>query len=612
MSSTFEQSTFAATMMDSEAGDADVGSYGYLARYRLDRMIGHGAMGAVFEAYDDTLGRTIAIKTLYTQVTDEAQGGFDSATIDAAILQEARTAATLNHPNIVTVFDAGRGHSTMLNRELPYVAMELLQGRDLRERVSQAPALSQREAVSLVGKVAIALDHAHKAGVLHRDIKPANIFITKTGAPKILDFGLAKFTARAAKTANLTTSDVVAGSPQYMSPELVRSIGNSSLRVDERSDVYSLGVILYELLCGKKPFVADTLDLLQQAILQSVPDAPHVVNAAVPRELSTIVMNTLAKKPEERYRSAGQLSRELRRWGANTTEFDPEATIIKGAPASDKAALMPDSLAGGLTSSDDLATRPPASESPVDMNEPAVFSNNTSSPRRGLPLMAIGAAALVGLAAVLWLVVGKPNANPASPALAKQSTPAAKAVPAPAAPAPAVVAASAAAAPVAVAAASAVAPVVAAAGVSPPTASAPVATSPTLASLSPGETLVGSSTAPTANPASTKEPLAPLPSPSPSPATPSANAAAVTPAATSPFATLTPDAPTTGRVRINVLPWGNVEVDGKKMGVSPPLTQLTLEPGDHTIVLTNSDYKARTLRVKVEAGKTQRINHNFE
>ncbi len=566
-------------MMDSEAGDADVGSYGYLARYRLDRMIGHGAMGAVFEAYDDTLGRTVAIKTLYTQVTDEAQGGFDSATIDAAILQEARTAATLNHPNIVTVFDAGRGHSTMLNRELPYVAMELLQGRDLRERVSQAPPLSQREAVSLVGKVALALDHAHKAGVLHRDIKPANIFITKTGTPKILDFGLAKFTARAAKTANLTTSDVVAGSPQFMSPEMVRSINHSSQVVDERSDVYSLGVILYELLCGKKPFVAATLELLQQSILQSAPEAPHVVNPAVPRELSTIVMNTLAKKPEDRYRSAGQLARELRRWGAGAVEHDPEATIIKGSPAFDKATQVPDSLAGALTESEDFATRPPASESPVDVHEPVTFTDKASPPRRGLPLMAMGVAGLVGLAAVLWLVVGKPNANTAAPAAKVATAP----------------------------------PVLTAAPpVSPPAVTVPIATTPTLATLSPGETLVDSGKS-----ASASKPIDMVTSstpvaPSPSPVTPSVNVAAATPAPTSPFATLAPDAPTTGRVRINVLPWGNVEVDGKKMGVSPPLTQLTLEPGDHTIVLTNSDYKARTLRVKVEAGKTQRINHNFE
>ena len=308
--------------MNSELGEAELGSYGFLGRYRLDRMIGHGAMGAVFEAFDSTLGRTIAIKTLYTQ-PDQVNNGFDTATVDAAILQEARAAATLNHPNIVTVYDAGRAPSTMLHRDLPYVVMELLQGTDLRHRMSALPALGQREAVALVGKLALALDHAHKGGVLHRDIKPANIFITHAGTPKILDFGLAKFTARAAQAGNAASSEIVAGSPQYMSPEMVRSINNSQQVVDARSDVYSLGVILYELLCGEKPFTAPTLELLQALIAHEPPVLPHVMNPAVPLELSQIIQHALAKNPQDRYRSAGQLARELRRWGAGPEGAEP-------------------------------------------------------------------------------------------------------------------------------------------------------------------------------------------------------------------------------------------------------------------------------------------------
>jgi eukaryotic-like serine/threonine-protein kinase len=600
MSSTIDQSTFAPTMMESEAGDADVGSYGYLGRYRLDRMIGHGAMGAVFEAFDDTLGRTIAIKTLYTQ-SDDTQNGFSRAAIDAAILQEARTAATLNHPHIVTVFDAGRGMSTMLKRELPYVAMELLQGIDLRERITQGPALGQREAVSLVGKVAIALDHAHKAGVLHRDIKPANIFITKSSGPKILDFGLAKFTARATQAANITNSDVVAGSPQYMSPELVRSISHSSQKVDERSDVYSLGVILYELLCGKKPFTAPTLELLQEQISQTAPELPHVANPAVPRDLSVILMNTLAKKPEDRYRSAGQLSRELRRWGAASAEQDPDATVVQWATS-------PVPLANEVEDITAPAPLETASAVPTTIASPAAETfTPAAKSSKALPFVAIAVASFVAMGAALWFWVAKPGAKPpAQPAPPLAAKPLAPSLPS-------------------ATAASALSPGESLVESSKPgvnaSASVPAATSATAAMPAPIKTVetgpallsIAASTASAAVAPSTPEP-AKTPAATPAsaaddkPGKSLASLLETSPTSTTPTASTA----TTGRVRLNLNPWGMVEVDGKKMGVSPPLTMLTLEPGEHTVTVRNSDFAARTFRVKIEAGKTERVSHKFE
>jgi eukaryotic-like serine/threonine-protein kinase len=518
-----EQSVFADTKMESQSGEAEVGSYGFLGRYRLDRMIGHGAMGAVFEAFDSTLGRTIAIKTLYTQ-PDQTDNGFDTATVDAAILQEARTAATLNHPHIVTVYDAGRAPSTMLKRELPYVAMELLQGSDLRHRMNAVPGLSQREAVSLVGKLALALDHAHKGGVLHRDIKPANVFITKTGSPKILDFGLAKFTARAVQAADATAKDVVAGSPQYMSPEMVHSITHSSQVVDARSDVYSLGVILYELLCGKKPFTAPTLELLQERIAHSQPEPPHLVNPAIPRDLSRIMLRALAKKPEDRYRSAGQLARELRRWGAG----------VEGTDAA-HGNTQPN-VAAGLSMPAPLATA-------------ANGLSVAASKRRAWPWMALAGVLTLGVAA--WFTLTPPHTAPAPVSTA--STPAATK------------------------ATNDATPVLAAA----PT--------PAVATPAPAATPIALAT--------------PKPSDSETPSDAVPDAAKVSPQ---------PAQPAEGRVRIAVTPWGSVEVDGKNMGVSPPLTALTLAPGDHTIVLRNSDFAARTFRIKVEAGKTERVAHRFE
>jgi eukaryotic-like serine/threonine-protein kinase len=518
-----EQSVFADTKMESQSGEAELGSYGFLGRYRLDRMIGHGAMGAVFEAFDSTLGRTIAIKTLYTQ-PDQTDNGFDTATVDAAILQEARTAATLNHPHIVTVYDAGRAPSTMLKRELPYVAMELLQGSDLRHRMNAVPGLSQREAVSLVGKLALALDHAHKGGVLHRDIKPANVFITKTGSPKILDFGLAKFTARAVQAADATAKDVVAGSPQYMSPEMVHSITHSTQVVDARSDVYSLGVILYELLCGKKPFTAPTLELLQERIAHSPPEPPHLVNPAIPRDLSRIMLRALAKKPEDRYRSAGQLARELRRWGAG----------VEGTDAA-HGNTQPN-VAAGLSMAAPLA----AAANGVAAR---------AAKRLAWPWMALGGVLTLGLAA--WLMLTLPHTAPA---------------PVSAASTPAKIKAAGDGATIL-----AVTPITAVSAPALPADPVAVATPKPDASATPPDVVPDAANAPR-QPAQTSE----------------------------------------GRVRIAVTPWGNVEVDGKNVGVSPPLTALTLAPGDHTIVLRNSNFAARTVRIKVEAGKTERVAHRFE
>jgi eukaryotic-like serine/threonine-protein kinase len=527
MSSITENSTFADTTMDSQSGQADPGSYGYLGRYRLDRMIGHGAMGAVFEAFDSTLGRTIAIKTLYTQ-PEHLSNGFDNATVDAAILQEARTAATLNHPHIVTVYDAGRAPSSMLKRELPYVAMELLQGTDLRQRISTGPRMGQREAVALVGKLALALDHAHKSGVVHRDIKPANVFITKNNSPKILDFGLARFTARAVHANNGTNSGLVAGSPQYMSPEMVHSIRDSSVAVDARSDVYSLGVILYELLCGKQPFTAPTLELLQERITHTPAENPHHVDPTIPRDLADIMMHVLAKKPADRYRSAGQLARELRRWGAGTADAEAaDAAHTMSAPMH-----APSAKANRTSGFADLQTKA------------------TSNPARTLTRSAwpwVVAAAVVLTAGALWLWQA-PSGKVAATATA---------------PVPARAAAAKAQAEIAVKSVAV---------------AAPVSTAPLPSATQPDSTLPTSAAAAPAVAAS---------------ATASAAAA-------------------TGRLRVAVTPWGTVEVDGKKMGVSPPLTVLTLEPGEHTIVLSNSDYAPRTFRVTVEAGKTERVAHRFE
>jgi eukaryotic-like serine/threonine-protein kinase len=494
-------SNFASTSAESEssvAAHGAPGAYGHLGRYRLDRLIGQGAMGSVFEAYDPMLGRTLAIKTLLLEGVD-ASGGQDELS-DAAILQEARAAATLNHPNIVTVYDAGRAQSQSLGREIPYVAMELLQGTDLRQHISRT-RLSVRDAVSLVGKLALALDHAHKSGVLHRDIKPANVFMTQSGVPKILDFGLAKITARAKAGAQEGQTQEAAGggSPKYMSPEHLRAMHDPSQVVDARSDVYSLGVLLYELLCGKAPFSAPTMALLQERIKLSRPATPHKVNTAVPRNLSELVMRALAKKPEDRFRSAGQFARELRRWGKDAFginhEPDPPVT---GAAA----------LEGGI----------------AKLSQSLKIA---SWRQQVLWATLLGVSVL----ATAWWIQASTQRTASTAQVTAQTLTNKKAVPA-----------------------------------------------------QPSVRPTGAATA------------------SPT-ATAAGNAAqAASSAAPTGF----------GRVRLAVSPWGEVEVDGRKEGVSPPLLSLNLSPGEHTIVVRNADFAARTFRVRVEADKTERVVHRFE
>jgi eukaryotic-like serine/threonine-protein kinase len=579
MPSGSDSTTFANTTLDTSAGSADPGSHGHLGRYRLDRMIGHGAMGAVFEAFDATLGRTLAIKTLYTHV-DESEGGFNKGMVDAAILKEARAAATLNHPHIVTVYDAGRAPSTVLMRELPYVAMELLQGQDLKQRIQQGPRMGQREAVSLVGKLALALDHAHKSGVLHRDIKPANVFITKNGSPKILDFGLAQISNRTIHTEAHKDDEVIAGSPQYMSPELVRSMTEADVTVDVRSDVYSLGVILYELLCGKPPFSAPTLELLQERIRHAPAEAPHTLNSSVPKDLSLLVLRALAKKPEDRFRSAAQMARELRRWGA-----------VSGVHDHDGSDAMAESRPAKLSADNGHASTNP-------------FNPNASAPpfqRKGKAvntrLIAIGLAAAIGLGIVLWKwvlpLLGTPHTNDtlsANESLVHDAKPAQ--------------------------AASAALPAAATAPTAPPAQAPSPLASPAGAAASaaaPSAATGASAPAPT---------LAPIAAPVAAPAAEPVVAPAATPAqasntATNDITTEAADTPNTsvlntGNVRLLVTPWGQVTVDGKDMGVSPPLTTMTLPVGTHQIVVRNTDFAAKTFSIKVNAGKTARLTHRFE
>ncbi len=266
---------------------------GHIGRYALKYRIGEGGLGTVYAAHDPLLSRLIAIKTLNLELSAEERESFN-----ALFLNEARAAAGLSHPHIVTVFDAGTSDNSA------YIAMELLKGRDLRQLRQEGWRPTPEQAALIVRRIADALAYAHSKGVVHRDVKPANIFMVGRTQPRMLDFGIARVAHR-----HEGAGDIAAGSPYYMAPEQARH-----QTVDRRADVFSLGVVLYELLTDQKPFRGTTLAEISKAVIEHEPPLACEVDRRVPRALADIAARAMVKDPEQRYRSARTFSRELRHW----------------------------------------------------------------------------------------------------------------------------------------------------------------------------------------------------------------------------------------------------------------------------------------------------------
>jgi eukaryotic-like serine/threonine-protein kinase len=264
-----------------------------LGRYAIQSELGRGAMGVVYKATDTALERTVAVKTVNMALERDGAEKYE-----ARFYQEARAAGSLNHPNIVTVYDVGK------EGNVAYMAMEFIEGVELRSLLAEGRALPVSQAVSIAAQVAEGLGYAHEHGVVHRDIKPANIMVLTDGPVKITDFGIARMRAN---TDELTQSGMMLGSPKYMSPEQV--IGK---RADHRSDIFSLGVIVYEMLTGGAPFSGENVTALMYQIVNFAPPAPSAVNPAVPELLNFIVAKMLAKPLEERYQHAQELANDLR------------------------------------------------------------------------------------------------------------------------------------------------------------------------------------------------------------------------------------------------------------------------------------------------------------
>jgi serine/threonine-protein kinase len=527
---------------------------GHVGRYALKYCIGEGGLGTVYAAHDPLLSRLIAIKTMQVDLPDQ-----DREQFNALFLNEAKAAGSLNHPHIVTVYDAGAGSQGT------YMAMELLRGKDLRQLLSVGWRPTPAQAALILRRVADAVSYAHHKGVVHRDLKPANIFMVGRTQPRVLDFGIARIRqveaqAPASDEGLSRFGDVVGGSPHYMAPEQVRREP-----ADRRADVYSLGVVLYELLTGRKPFGGNDLDEISDEVLNKAVRPPHESNPEVPEALSMIAMRAMTRDLVQRTRSARTLSQELREW---LDSQDDDAS--KAGGKADKSAK------NGKAARKDAAAKAAqalAPTQPVSLDEGSAFENKARQANLALiGALVVGMAVLVGGGLWAWqkksdlaaqqemmaAALASEQASAASAAALAQaaSEPVVEVVESPSLVAEA---AQAGAASAAVAEANLAAAAVAA---------APVSTVAPATAVAPGHVL-----APVA-----AEPAKPVP---------------------------------TGTVKLAVSPWGRVFVGRKAMGVTPPLNQLTLPQGRHTVIIRNDDFPPYQQTIEVKAGQSVSVSHAF-
>jgi serine/threonine-protein kinase len=271
-------------------------------RYKIVDRLGKGSVGEVYLAHDPHIDRKVALKVLHKE-------HLASKKIIKRFIKEAKAIGRLSHPSIVSVYDVGKDHGTI------YIAMEYLEGRPLNE-VFQSEKLDIASTVDIGRQVAAALDYAHQQGIVHRDVKPPNMIITDDHQVKLTDFGIAHF-EDASITLQTCSGDIL-GTPAYMSPEQV-----GGRDVDGRSDIYALGVILYELLVGKRPLIENTLTALWKAITQNNLIPPEKANPSIPSGLSDIVVKAMDKNPDRRYQSGATLVSAL-------SEYLPdEKTVFK-------------------------------------------------------------------------------------------------------------------------------------------------------------------------------------------------------------------------------------------------------------------------------------------
>jgi len=291
------------------------------SRYELGEILGFGGMSEVHLARDLRLGRDVAIKVLRADLARDP-------TFYLRFRREAQNAAALNHPAIVAVYDTGEAETE--TGPLPYIVMEYVEGETLRDIVRGTGPMAPKRAMEIIADVCAALDFSHRNMIVHRDVKPANVMINKAGAVKVMDFGIARAISDAASP--MTQTAAVIGTAQYLSPEQARGE-----QVDARSDVYSVGCVLFEILTGEPPFKGDSPVAVAYQHVREDPPLPSSVNAAVPPELDSVILKAMAKNPANRYQSAAEMRSDLirvlsgQRPSAPMVMTDDERTTFLGA-----------------------------------------------------------------------------------------------------------------------------------------------------------------------------------------------------------------------------------------------------------------------------------------
>jgi len=459
-----------------------------LGRYEILSELGKGSMGIVYKAIDPLIDRTVAIKTINLNLSGDEIAGFVER-----FNREAKSAGRLNHPNIVTIYDVGKTDDTA------FIAMEHLEGQELKEIIASKQKLQPERIVEITAQIADALAFAHDNGVVHRDIKPANIMVLRNGSVKIMDFGIAM-----TSSGSQTIAGTILGSPKYMSPEQV-----SGMTVDGRTDIFSLGAILYELLTGISAFdggSSSNLASIMFQVINEMPELPTMVNTTIPTAFDYIVTKALAKKQEDRYQSAREMADDLRnfkklsifarlpspvltgKWPAANFQKDGDATVllapIKKRPAANSRKKGASPLFLG-----------PIRKSPV------VPGWSLQKKRISIVIAIIFLAS-----SALFLYVSLTAIQHQSPTAAESKT----------------------------------------AGAHSKVRKNKEVTATTRANLD--------------------------------------------------FA---------------VLPWGEVFLDGKRLGVSPPLKKIKLSPGKHLIEIKNANFSPYSKTVKLAAGESLKIRHKF-
>jgi len=387
---------------------ANTGIPKFLGRYEIVRELGKGAMGVVYEGRDPNIGRRVAIKTMRKDVM-ESSGRAEEML--ERFLREAQAAGLLNHPNIITIYDAGEEGDTA------YIAMEFIEGSSLRDTLEKRGMLEPEEIAELGATICEALAAAHDAGIVHRDIKPDNILLQDKGPLKVADFGIARMS-----NSNLTQDGELIGTPYYMSPE--QFMGQ---KIDGRSDLFSLAVILYEMLTNEKPFHGEALTAMMHNVINSNPIPPQKLNYSIPNPMGDVVMKALSKRAADRYPDGRAFAKALR----ECVKAKPDPKLLGLSPDSNATVLSSSGLGGGDTvigggqqisqMSATMAGAPPAS-SLMDELEQGDTPKRSSAPhgetkaqKNLLPLIAAGIAAILLLAGGAYFFMGgeaKPGTAP--------------------------------------------------------------------------------------------------------------------------------------------------------------------------------------------------------